>query len=243
VVIEAAGAKAIATTSAGVAWAAGVPDGGGLTRERALDALRRIASVVSVPLSADIEGGYGPSPEEVALTVTEVISAGAVGINLEDTPGDRGRALLEPGAQADRLMAAREAAQAAGIDMCINARTDTYLAGAGSPDAELLGETMARAERYAAAGADVLFVPGVIDADVIRVLVAGPLPVNVMVSPGAPSVAELAALGVARVSVGSAITQAAYGLAAAAARQLLTIGTYDLLDTTMGYGHLNDLLR
>jgi 2-methylisocitrate lyase-like PEP mutase family enzyme len=242
VAIEAAGAKAIATTSAGVSWAAGVADAGGLGRAAALDALRRIVAAVSVPVSADIESGYGMTPEEVASTIAEVLAAGAVGVNIEDSPGVDGAPLLEPDAQAERLAAARQAAQAAGIDLCINARTDTYLAGVGRAN-ERLAATMARAERYAAAGADVLFVPGVVDPDVIRTLVSGPLPVNVMVHPGALTVADLAELGVARISVGSAICQAAYGLAAAATRELLGSGTYGALETAMGYGELNDLLR
>jgi 2-methylisocitrate lyase-like PEP mutase family enzyme len=242
VAIEAAGAKAIATTSAGVSWAAGVADAGGLSRAAALGALRRIVAAVSVPVTADIESGYGATPEEVATTVAEVLAAGAVGVNLEDSPGLRGAPLLEPEAQAERLAAARHAAQAAGVDLCINARTDTYLAGVGTAS-ERLAATMARAERYAAAGADVLFVPGVIDPEVIRTLVGGPLPINVMVYPGAPTVAELAALGVARISLGSALAQAAYGLAAAATRELLGSGTYHALQVAIGYGELNDLLR
>ncbi|MGC5013583.1 isocitrate lyase/PEP mutase family protein [Streptosporangium sp. DT93] len=240
--IEAAGAKAIATTSAGASWAAGVADGGGLDRATALDALRRIVAAVSVPVTADIESGYGATPEEVGATVAEVLAAGAVGVNIEDSPGVRGEPLLEPEAQAERLLAAREAARAAGIELCVNARTDTYLAGIGTAG-ERLAATMARAERYAAAGADVLFVPGVADPEVIRTLVGGPLPINVMASPGAPAVAHLAALGVARVSVGSAVAQAAYGLAAAATRELLGPGTYRCLEIALEYGELNDLLR
>lgn len=242
VAIEAAGAPAIATTSAGVSWAAGVADAGGLGRAAALDALRRIVAVVSVPVTADIESGYGATPDEVGSTVAEVLAAGAVGVNLEDSPGVRGAPLLEPGAQAERLAAARQTARDSGIDLCINARTDTYLAGVGTAS-ERLAATMARAERYAAAGADVLFVPGVVDPTTIRTLVGGPLPINVMAHPGAPSVAELAALGVTRISVGSAVAQAAYGLAAAATRELLGPGTYGSLETAMGYGELNDLLR
>jgi 2-methylisocitrate lyase-like PEP mutase family enzyme len=241
VAIEAAGAKAIATTSAGVSWAVGVPDGGGLGRSAALDALRRIVASVSLPVTADIESGYGATPDEVAATVAEFIAAGAVGVNIEDSPGVDGAPLLDPGAQAERLAAAREAAKATDVDLCINARTDTYLAGVGAED-QRLADTMARAERYAAAGADVLFVPGVVDPTVIRTLVSGPLPVNVMVYPGAPTVAELAALGVTRISVGSGVAQAAYGLAAAAARELLGTGTYESLRDAMGYGELNDLL-
>jgi 2-methylisocitrate lyase-like PEP mutase family enzyme len=242
VAIEAAGAKAIATTSAGVSWAAGVTDGGGLGRAVAIDALRRIVAAVSVPVTADIESGYGATPEEVGSTIADVLAVGAVGVNIEDSPGIHGAPLLEPDAQAERLASARETARAAGIELCINARTDTYLAGVG-PESERLAATMARAERYAAAGADVLFVPGVVDPETIRTLVSGPLPINVMAYPGAPTVAEFAALGVARISVGSAVAQAAYGLAAAAARELLGSGTYGSLEAAMAYDELNNLLR
>lgn len=232
VAIESAGAKAIATTSAGVSWSAGVPDGGGLSRAAALEAIRRIVAVVSVPVTADIETGYGATPEEVASTITEVVAAGVAGVNLED--GD-----LDPGLQAERLAAAREAA---GADLCLNARTDVYLARIG-PKSERLDATMARAERYAAAGADVLFVPGLIDPAAIRTLAGGPLPLNVMAHPGAPSIAELAALGVARVSVGSGVAQAAYGRAVAAARELLTHGTYGALEDALDFGRFNRRFR
>lgn len=229
--IEAAGAKAIATTSAGIAWAYGVPDGGGLDRASALAALARIVRAVDVPVSADIEAGY----DDVAATVADVIALGVGGINLEDRlPGEP---LLEASAQADRLRAARSTAAASGVDLCINARTDVYLAGSGQ-----LAEVMDRAGAYAEAGADVLFVPGVVDAETIRVLVSGPLPLNVMAHPGALGVAELIDLGVARISVGSAIAQAAYGLAAAAAREVLAEGTYTRLENGMDYGELNGLL-
>ena len=232
VAIEAAGAKAIATTSAGVSWALGVPDGGGLTRGEAMDALRRIVAAVTVPVTADVEDGYGA----VAETVTEVLAIGAVGVNLEDS---RGGVLVDPAEQEDLLAAAREAG---GADLVLNARTDTFLTGSGTP-AERLADTVVRAERYAAAGADVLFVPGLVDPVAIKELVGGPLPLSVMAFPGAPSVRELAELGVVRISVGSGIAQAAYGLAAAAARELLGAGTYGALEDALGYGELNDLLR
>ncbi|MFC4947708.1 isocitrate lyase/PEP mutase family protein [Pseudonocardia sp. GCM10023141] len=242
VAIVAAGAAAIATTSGGLSWAAGVPDAGGLGRDAALDALRRIVGAVSVPVTADIETGYGTTPDEVAATIAAVLATGAMGVNIEDSPGAGDAALLDAGAQAERLAAARAAAVAAGADLVINARTDTFLAGSGTP-AERLAATMARAQRYATAGADVLFVPGVVDAQTIRTLVAGPLPINVMVHPGALSVRELADLGVVRISVGTAVAQAAYGRAAAATRELLGAGTYSTLEDAMGYGELNDLLR
>ncbi|TCC10884.1 isocitrate lyase/PEP mutase family protein [Kribbella soli] len=214
--IEAAGAAAIATTSAGVAWAAGVDDAGGLNQESAIAALRAICAAVSVPVTADIEAGYG----DVAGTVTAVVEAGAVGINLEDSTA---RVLDDPLVHAERIRAARAVAVASGIDLVINARTDTYLFG------DRTG-TIERAKIYADAGADVLFVPGVVDAPTIAELVKdSPLPLNVMVGPGAPTVAELADLGVVRISVGPAITSAAYALATAAAKELLTTGTYEAL--------------
>jgi 2-methylisocitrate lyase-like PEP mutase family enzyme len=215
--VETAGAKAVATTSAGVAQAEGVADAGGLTRTAALAVLRRIVSVVSVPVTADLEAGYGETPVEVSATVAEAIAIGVVGINLEDSVE---RKLVEPEFLAERIAAAREAAVAAGIDLVINARTDTYLFGDGTG-------TLERAHRYAEAGADVLFVPGVVDPAVIRDLVAGsPLPLNVMAGPGAPTVSELADLGVARISIGPAISAGAYELVAVAARELLAEGTY-----------------
>jgi 2-methylisocitrate lyase-like PEP mutase family enzyme len=218
--IEAAGAHAIATTSAGVSWVLGVEDGGGLSRRDALDALRRIVAVVSVPVTADIEAGYGATPADVASTVAEVIEIGVVGINLEDSLNG---SLLEATAQAERIAAAREAAVAAGLDLCINARTDTYLFGDGTG-------TLQRAKLYAEAGADVLFVPGVTEPATIRDLVTGsPLPLNVMVGPGAPSVGDLTKLGVTRISLGPAITTAAYALAATVAQELLAAGTYTAL--------------
>ncbi|GAA0952239.1 isocitrate lyase/phosphoenolpyruvate mutase family protein [Kribbella koreensis] len=218
--IEAAGAKAVATTSAGVSWAEGVADAGGLTRAAALAVLRRIAAVISVPLTADLESGYGETPAEVGETVAEVIEIGVVGINLEDSVA---HVLGDPSLLASRIAAAREAAVAAGIDLVINARTDTHLFGDGTG-------TLERARLYAEAGADVLFVPGVGDAETIRELVAGsPLPLNVMTGPGGPSIGELAALGVARISLGPALSAGAYGLAAAAAQEVLTTGTYEFL--------------
>jgi 2-methylisocitrate lyase-like PEP mutase family enzyme len=230
VAIQSAGAKAIATTSGGVAWSRGVADAGGMNRSVALEALRRIVRVVSVPVSADIEAGYGDTPEEVAWTVAEVASIGALGVNIEDSMDSN---LVDVSEQAERLAAARQAG-----DLVINARTDVFLMGSRSVD-----ETLRRAERYAEAGADSLFVPGVVDPVTIKALVDGPLPLNVMAHPGAPTVAELAALGVARISVGSGIAQAAYGLAARAAREVLESGTYESLTEAMGYGELNDLLR
>lgn len=241
-VIELAGAPAIASTSAGVSWAHGRADGQKLDRDEMIDAIRRMVQAVMVPVTADIEGGYGNgSNSDVAETVRAVIGAGAVGINLEDSPGSDGRVLLVPERQAERIQVARATARSAGIDLVINARTDVYLLQAVPPEARL-DETVRRGKLYLAAGADCLFVPGVIDADMIGALVRaidGPL--NIMAGPGAPTTKQLGQLGVARLSVGPAITQAALGLTHRAARELLERGTYGELGDAMAFGEANSM--
>jgi 2-methylisocitrate lyase-like PEP mutase family enzyme len=240
-VIVRAGASAIATTSGGVAWSLGRPDGEGLTRAQMVEAVRRISAAVDVPVTADVEGGYGPEPEDVAQTVRATIEAGAVGINLEDSRAADG-ALLSPQQQAARIRAGREAADAAGVpDFVINARTDVYLLQIGEA-AGRMDDVVARAESYAKAGADCLFVPGLLDLDVLAALTAAvPLPVNAMAGPGGPSVAELTAVGVRRISVGTAIAQAAYGLADRAARELLDMGAYGSMEQALTYPEVNAL--
>jgi 2-methylisocitrate lyase-like PEP mutase family enzyme len=227
VAIAGAGAKAIATTSAGVAWSLGVPDGAGLGAKRAAAVTARIVAALDVPVSADIEAGY----EDVAATVTAVLQAGAVGVNIEDRRDGAG--LYAPAEQADRLAAARTAAD--GMPFWINARTDVFLGGTGRID-----DALERSAAYAAAGADSLFVPGLVDPAGIAELAAGPLPVAVMVWPGAPPVAELAAAGAVRISLGSAIAQAAYAVAVRAATELLTRGTYDSVADGIAYNTMND---
>jgi 2-methylisocitrate lyase-like PEP mutase family enzyme len=240
VAVARAGAPAVATTSAGVAWSLGVPDGSDLGPERAAAAVQRIAAAVSVPVSADIEAGYGTAPDEVAVTVEAVLRAGAVGINLEDRlPGE---ALFAPTEQADRLAAARAAADRLGIPLWINARTDVYLAGVG-PVEQRVELVLQRAAAYAAAGADSLFVPGLVDLAATAELAAGPLPISIMVWHGAPEVSELAAAGVVRLSLGSAVAQAAYAVAARATSELLTSGTYRSTADGFDYGAMNEALQ
>lgn len=239
-IVAAQGASAIATTSGGVSWAHGRADGQQLDGQQAVEAVRAIVAAVAIPVSADIEAGYGRAPDEVAATVGAVIDAGAAGINLEDAPGDDGP-LLDPFEQAQRIRAARDSGVERGVEIVINARTDVFLAG-GCPDA--LGEALARAEQYAEAGADCLFAPALTDFATIAALVADcPLPVNIMVGPGAPTVAQLAEVGVRRISVGTAIAQAAYDAVRRAADELLTRGTYTSLGSELSYGDLNALVR
>ncbi|MEV5988820.1 isocitrate lyase/phosphoenolpyruvate mutase family protein [Streptomyces sp. NPDC052051] len=234
-VIEAAGAPAIATTSAGVAWSLGSPDGDALGREQALELISRITAAVAVPVTADIEGGYGQDAADVAATVAGVIAAGAVGVNIED--GTR-----HPDELAKRLAVARQTADREGVDLFLNARIDTYLFGLGEADTRL-EETLSRARRYVDAGADGIFVPGVTDTTVIETLAKGiSVPLNVMAAPGAPTVAELGALGVARVSLGPGVAQAAYAAARRAARELFDTGAYDSLTDGIAFPELNALL-
>ncbi|MDX3854897.1 isocitrate lyase/phosphoenolpyruvate mutase family protein [Streptomyces sp. AK02-01A] len=238
-VIAAAGVRAIATTSAGVSWALGYPDGQNLSRAQAVTAIGRIVRSVEIPVTADIEGGYGPAPEDVAATVRAVIEAGAVGINLEDSLAPGGP-LHDADAQSARIRAARQAAQEAGVpDLVINARTDVFLFGIGE-EAGRLDDVASRAAAYAEAGADGLFVPGLLDLNILAELAnRTPLPLNVMAGPGAPDVEELRKAGVRRVSVGSAISQAAYGLAKKAATEILASGTYTTLNDAEDFGALN----
>ncbi len=241
-VIELCGALAIASTSAGVSWSHGRGDGQKLTREEMIQAIRYMVQTVSVPVTADIEGGYGGgSTHDVAETVRALIAIGAVGINLEDSPGRNGEVLLAPEAHAERIRAAREAASAARGDLVINARTDVYLFQVGAPETRFEAAVQ-RANRYRAAGADCSFVPGVIDADTIAALVRaidGPL--NIMAMPGAPSAPQLGQLGVARVSVGSAITQRALATTRRAARELLEQGTYGTPEDSLPFGEANGM--
>jgi 2-methylisocitrate lyase-like PEP mutase family enzyme len=242
-VMVAAGAKAIATTSGGVSWSLGSPDGEGLDREAMTAQVGRIAEAVNVPVTADVEGGYGPAPEDVAQTVEAVIGVGAVGVNIEDSRAPGGP-LFDIAAQGDRLRAARDAAQAAGLgDLVINARTDVILFGIGDP-ADRVADVLRRAREYKESGVDSLFVPGLVDLDTLAELVKeSPLPINVMAGPGAPSVAELQKVGVRRVTVGTAIAQAAYAVAQHAAEELLSAGTYARLDDAVAFGTLNQLVR
>jgi 2-methylisocitrate lyase-like PEP mutase family enzyme len=230
---EAAGALAIATTSAGVAWAHGYPDGDALPPASLAAAVAEMARVLTVPLSVDVEGGYSALPRAVGDTVAAVAAAGAVGINIEDGAGP-------PDLLCAKIAAVREAVGGA---LFVNVRCDVYLRRLAPPE-NAVRETLDRARRYQAAGADGLFVPGLCDAAAIRAIAAGtPLPLNVMVVPELPPPDALRELGVRRVSAGSGIAQAAYGLVRRAAAQLLAGGYDALLEPALGYGEVNGLFR
>jgi 2-methylisocitrate lyase-like PEP mutase family enzyme len=241
--VEEAGATAIATTSAGVAWSLGAPDGHRLDRDRAIDLIARVAAAVALPVSADIENGFADDPDGVGETIAGVLAAGAVGVNLEDSVQGGPEPLRPAAEQAEWVAAARRAAAAAGVPLYINARVDNFLLGVGEP-ANRLPDALARAEAYVAAGADGIFVPGVIDPATIAELVKGVrAPLNILAGHGAPPVDELAGLGVARVSVGSSIASVAYAAVRRSAQELLTAGTYDSLADRISHPELNALFQ
>jgi len=239
VMIATTGAQAIATTSAGVSWSLGRPDGQNLTQQEMTSAVGRIAAAVDLPVSADIEGGYGTGPSAVAAAVRAVIDAGGVGVNLEDS-GAPGGGLFDTPAQVTRIAAARAAAAGAGLpELVINARTDVFLFGIGDP-AGRLDDVISRSAVYAEAGADSLFVPGLLDLSTLKALTSKvSLPVNAMAGPGAPDVAALSAAGIRRVSLGQAIAQAAYTVARKAAAEALSEGTYNAVSGADPFGDIN----
>jgi 2-methylisocitrate lyase-like PEP mutase family enzyme len=241
--VEEAGATAIASTSAGIAWALGYPDGQRIPRAEMLAQVARIARAVRVPVTADVEAGYGSgTPEDAAETARGVLAAGAVGLNLEDAPGPDGAPVVAAEYHAERIAAMRAAARAAGVALFINARTDTYVRRLGADDAARFDETVRRARLYRDAGADGIFVP-LAPTDVIgRLAQAIDAPLNVIAGPGSPSIAELRALGVARVSLGPGLARSVMAHVRRVAQEVLGPGTYDALREQLSSPDANALL-
>ena len=239
-VIASAGATAIATSSAALSWAHGRPDGNLLTRYEVIHAAARIVQAVELPVSADIESGYGADEDDLAVTLRGILDAGIVGINLEDSgTGDPAAPLWPVDAAARRVQVARAVASERGVPMYLNARIDTFIAEAGPPEGRL-EETLHRAAEYLAAGASGIFVPAVSDRRIIEQLVAGiEGPVNILVGPGSPPVADLAELGVARISTGSSLAAAALGFLHRAAAEVWTEGSYTHLEGKIAYADLH----
>jgi 2-methylisocitrate lyase-like PEP mutase family enzyme len=241
-IVEEAGFPALATTSAGIAFSLGHPDGQRIPREEMMARIARIARAVKVPVSADIEAGYGSTPEDTARTTRELIQAGAIGMNLEDTSGDPDHPLLDPPLAVAKIEAARLTAAQMRVPIVVNARTDVYLLPGGDPEAQY-AEASLRLNAYRDAGADCVFAPGLTDAATIARLVKDlQCPVNILAGPGTPSIPELEALGVARVSLGSGPMRATLGLLRRMADELKTSGTYRALDGAVPYADVNRLL-
>jgi 2-methylisocitrate lyase-like PEP mutase family enzyme len=193
---------AVATSSGAVASALGYADGENAPLDMVAGLVSRITASVSVPVSIDLEAGYGDTPDAAANSAAMILKAGAIGINIEDGLSGGKRQLVSPDQHAAKIRAVRNTAQELGIDLFINARTDPFLLKFGSPD-ECLNEAARRAKMYADAGADGIFVPGLSDLALIERLVQlTPLPVNIMVTQGVPEIPDLARVGVRRVSLG-----------------------------------------
>lgn len=235
--MEDAGAKAVGTSSAAVAWAHGYPDGDALPLEKLVATIATLARVVSVPVTADIEGGYTDDLDTLGETIRAVIGAGAVGVNLEDGRRD-------PELHARKVAAARRASEAEGVALFINARTDVYLKALADGHAAFV-ETVRRAELYGEAGASGIFVPGPRDDDLIdRLADAIRLPLNMMLLPGLAPAERLQALGVRRLSSGGAPFRAAYATLTSAVARYLETGEADAFAAgAAGLGNLNKRFR
>ena len=212
---------AVATSSAAIASALGFADGEDVPFDMLTGLVSRITAAVSVPVSIDLESGYGDTPDAAAECAAKILKAGAIGINIEDGLSGGKRQLVSPEQHAAKIKAVRDIAQKFGIHLFINARTDLFLRKFGSPD-ECLNEAVRRAKAYADAGADGIFVPGLTDlASIEKLAQLTPLPVNIMVTQGVPQIPDLASVGVRRVSLGPwpmmaamrVIEQAAAGVA------------------------------
>jgi len=227
-IFEDAGFPAIATTSAGIAFSLGHPDGQRIPREEMMARIGRITRAVHVPVSADVESGYGPTAEDAAKTTRELIQMGVIGMNLEDASGRRDQPLSSLELAVEKIKATREAAVKMQAQIVINARTDIYLLTGGNPDADY-SEALRRLLAFRDAGADCVFAPGLKDANTIgRLAKAVECPLNI--------------LAVARVSVGSGPMRATLGLLRRLAEELRTTGTYDAMDGAVPYADVNKLL-
>ncbi|ANP48054.1 isocitrate lyase/PEP mutase family protein [Candidatus Viadribacter manganicus] len=213
-IVEDAGAKAIATSSAAVAWAQGYADGHHFPVDKLIEVVKATERAVTIPITCDAEGGYSDDPKQAVDNVAKLIDAGAVGINLEDN-------VYPHELHLKKIEAIRAMAEKKGVNLYINARTDVYLKALAPPE-QAAEETLRRAAAIERAGASGLFVPGIADAAQIGVIVSGTkLPLNIMARPGAPSAAKLRELGVRRVSAATGLFNAAMAAAREAAEDFL----------------------
>jgi 2-methylisocitrate lyase-like PEP mutase family enzyme len=242
-VLEAAGYPAVATSSAGVAFSLGYPDGQRVSRDQMLETVGRIARAVGVPVTADMESGYGTTVQDMVETAKAVIAAGAIGLNLEDVTGDEQSSHVSVALQVEKIRAIRTTAASQGVPLVLNARTDVYLMPIGEA-ATRFERTVERLRAYRQAGADCVFAPGVSSRETIAELVkAIAAPLNILISSGCPSLAELEKIGVARVSAGSAVMRATLGLVRRIGKEWMEKGTYDsLFDGAIPFSELNRMM-
>lgn len=242
-IVEEAGFPAVATTSAGIAFARGFPDGEKIHPDRMFASIAQIAGAVKVPVTGDVEAGYGDSPERALHTARNIIFGGAVGMNFEDATGDSNHPLADLSLQLERIRSIREAASKYDLALVLNARTDVYLLQVGDP-AKRYDETVRRLSAFRDAGADCVFAPGVRDPETIRRLVVDlKHPVNILAGPDSPSVSELAALGVRRISLGSGPMRATLGLLRRLAEEVKQAGTYSAMNGAPSHAEINALMN
>lgn len=242
-VFEDAGFGALATTSGGIAFSLGYPDRERISREEMLTVVARIACAVAVPVTADVESGYGDRPEDAAETARAVIAAGAVGMNLEDADHRENAKLFPLALQLEKIAAVREAAASAGVPIVLNARTDVYLLEIGAPETRMKA-ALERLTAFRDAGADCLFIPGLRHpATITKFVQELRHPINILAGPGFPPIPELEQMGVARVTLGSGPMRATLGLVQRMAQELKATGTYKALEHGIPYADLNRMLE
>jgi 2-methylisocitrate lyase-like PEP mutase family enzyme len=236
------GFKALATTSSGVAFSMGLPDTDwAVTRDTMLAHIRTIVEATELPVNADYESGYAHEPGQVAENVRMCVETGVAGLSIEDATGDKGKPLYDLDMAVARMRAARQAIDASGADVILVGRAECFLVG--RPD---IGETTTRLKAYAAAGADCLYAPGIRSAEHVAEIVktVAPKPVNVLMSAATGfTVADLAGLGVRRVSVGGALARVAWGAFMRASRQIASEGRFDALADTVPMAEINGFFR
>jgi 2-methylisocitrate lyase-like PEP mutase family enzyme len=239
-ILESMGFQALASTSAGFAFSRGKPDMG-VTREEKLLHLRELCAATSLPVSADLQNGFGDRPEDAAETIRLAVQAGAVGGSIEDSTGRAEDAIYDIGLARERVQAAAEAAKSAGFKFMLTGRAENFLWGRND-----LADTIRRLQAYQEAGADVLFAPGLRTlADIRTVLAAIDRPLNVIMGMAGVDItlAELQGLGVRRVSIGGSLARAAYGALERAGREMLEQGTFTFGGAAPSTKHFNDLFK
>jgi 2-methylisocitrate lyase-like PEP mutase family enzyme len=241
-IIEECGHPAIATSSAAVAFSRGYPDGQRISRDEMLDVVGRIARAVRVPVTADLEAGYGVTPKDMADTTKAAIEAGAIGMNLEDA-GEDESSLVDLPLQVEKIRVIRETARSLGVPFVLNARTDIFLTPIG-PEATRFERTVERLRAYKDAGADCLFAPGLYDAETIaRLVKALDAPLNILANPACPPIPELEKVGVARLSAGSGVMRASMGLVRRIAKEMLESRSCEMMFAgTIPHAELNRMM-
>ncbi len=243
-ILEECGHPAIATSSAAVAFSLGYPDGQRISRDEMLEVAGRIARAVEIPVTADLEAGYGTTVKDMGETVKAAIAAGVIGMNLEDITGDDESSFVDLPLQVEKIRAICETAKSLGVSFVLNARTDIYLMPIG-PEATRFERTVERLRAYRDAGATCLFAPGLYHRETIAKLVkAVEAPINILANPACPPIAELENIGVARVTAGSGIMRDALGLVRRIGKDMLESRSCEMLFAgAIPHAELNRLMQ